>query len=211
MHITSCDRVVRHLIGVSETSGLIGHVRNCRGSDKQLHLDGFGITGGHPTRYTREQVREWFALWIAESARVHSIVEDRYVGDSILHVSYDSYSTVQLHKLLHPDARAHIPHRDTVSQDVKRIYEAVQIDIIALLAVSNCTSQVYLLSSNLNLEASRMLSHCAGPVSKWKRVRFPRYYYFLPLSCTRLISHNQTLSDRMLKVSSTKLFPLNIY
>ncbi|KAF8596437.1 hypothetical protein BDV93DRAFT_423193, partial [Ceratobasidium sp. AG-I] len=67
---------------------------------------------------TPEQVREHFALWTAESARPFCIVNDRH-----------------LIQLLHPDARIHRPHRDTISKDVRRIYQATQTDIKKTLSV----------------------------------------------------------------------------
>lgn len=42
---------------------------------------------------------------------------------------------IQLKNLLHPDVRAHLPHRNTISKDVQRLYRATQADIIELLAV----------------------------------------------------------------------------
>ncbi|QRV96425.1 alpha-glucosidase C [Ceratobasidium sp. AG-Ba] len=103
--------VPRH-IGVSETSGLFGHFNRCPGCVKQPTLvDDFGVTGSS-SKLTREDVREFCALWICENARPLQIVTDRY-----------------LRKILHPDARKYLPHRDTISQDIKRMYNASQTAI----------------------------------------------------------------------------------
>lgn len=42
---------------------------------------------------------------------------------------------MKLLKLLHPDARTHRPHRDTISQDVVRIYKTMQKQLKATLFV----------------------------------------------------------------------------
>ncbi|KAF8593880.1 hypothetical protein BDV93DRAFT_516236, partial [Ceratobasidium sp. AG-I] len=91
----ACDGITRRQVGVSTTSGLLGHLHRCPSAIKQQHqLAGFGITGGNNSRMTAEQ----------------------------------------LQKLLHPDARLHRPHRDTISKDVRRIYLATQDDIRKSLA-----------------------------------------------------------------------------
>jgi hypothetical protein len=51
---------------------------------------------------------------------------------------------LQFRLLLHPDTRKLLPHRDTISQDIKRIYEATQQDIIAKLAVSKLLASTQL-------------------------------------------------------------------
>jgi hypothetical protein len=71
---------VKRIIGVTETSGLKGHVRTCKVGNGQEMLEGFGITGGHPNRLLPEQVREWFAVWMAESAQPFSQAKDRGVS-----------------------------------------------------------------------------------------------------------------------------------
>ncbi|KAF8595273.1 hypothetical protein BDV93DRAFT_457158 [Ceratobasidium sp. AG-I] len=99
----------------------MGHIRICPSSTKQTQVLGdFGITGGSTLRLTPEQVRESFALWMAESARPFCIVNDRH-----------------LQRLLHPDARTHQPHHVTISKDIQRIYRATQTDIKKVLASGN--------------------------------------------------------------------------
>ncbi|QRV88662.1 alpha-glucosidase C [Ceratobasidium sp. AG-Ba] len=108
----NCPVSVPRRIGVSETSGLLGHFNRCAGRESQATLvDDFGMTGSS-TKLTQEEVREFCALWVCKNARPFQIVTDRY-----------------LRKLLHPDARKHLPHRHTISQDIKRMYEASQNQI----------------------------------------------------------------------------------
>ncbi|KAF8595593.1 hypothetical protein BDV93DRAFT_514849 [Ceratobasidium sp. AG-I] len=100
----ACDWITQRQVGVSTTSGLLGHLHCCTSAIKQQHqLAGFGITGGNNSRMTAKQ--------------------DRH-----------------LQKLLHPDARLHRPHRDTISKDVRRIYLATQEDIKKSLVLSFDTS-----------------------------------------------------------------------
>ncbi|QRV88431.1 alpha-glucosidase C [Ceratobasidium sp. AG-Ba] len=104
-----CPVSVPRRIGVSETSGLLGHFNRCPGRVKQPTLvDDFGVTGSS-SKLTREEVRKFCALWMCENARPYQMIGDRYLG-----------------KLLHPDARKYLPHRDTISQDIKRMYDASQ-------------------------------------------------------------------------------------
>ncbi|KAF8602513.1 hypothetical protein BDV93DRAFT_444019 [Ceratobasidium sp. AG-I] len=97
------------------------HSGKCGPTKKQARpLGAFGITGGNPSTLTPKQVHEFFALWTAESAQPFCIVNNRF-----------------LQKLLHPDAHRHMPHRDTISKNIRRIYEATQADITAMLESSN--------------------------------------------------------------------------
>jgi hypothetical protein len=65
-----------------ETSGLKGHITHCSVSTNQVQVLGeFGITCGSAAKLTPENVREYFALWVAESACPFSIVGDSYVSD----------------------------------------------------------------------------------------------------------------------------------
>ncbi|QRW07691.1 DNA polymerase [Ceratobasidium sp. AG-Ba] len=107
-----CPLLVPRRIGVSETSGLLGHFNRCPGRTNQATLvDDFGMTGSS-AKLTREEVREFCALWVCENARPFQIINDRY-----------------LKKLLHPDARKYLPHRHTISQDIQRMYEGSQDSI----------------------------------------------------------------------------------
>ncbi|KAG8725979.1 hypothetical protein FRC10_007581, partial [Ceratobasidium sp. 414] len=113
-----CTRCPQHPLipqhfGTAETSSLTSHNNLCPGPrDKSQDLGEFGYTGGS-ARLTREQVHEYFALWMAESARPFQMVEDRY-----------------LRKLLHPDAKQFLPSRGTISKDIGRIYEVTQQQIV---------------------------------------------------------------------------------
>ncbi|KAF8593212.1 hypothetical protein BDV93DRAFT_516739, partial [Ceratobasidium sp. AG-I] len=130
-----CDRIVERAIGVSYTSGLASHSGKCGPTTKQgQSLGAYGITGGHLSTF--EQVREYFALWVAESARLFCIVNDRFVESPFL-ASFTPKSDsqmLQLQKLLHPDARKYQPHRDTISKDIRHIYKATQGEITEMLA-----------------------------------------------------------------------------
>ncbi|QRV90595.1 DNA polymerase [Ceratobasidium sp. AG-Ba] len=107
-----CPTSVPRRIGVSETSGLLGHSNRCSGRESQATLvDDFGVTGSS-AKLTKEEVREFCALWVCENARPFKILGDRYLG-----------------KILHPDARKYLPHRHTISQDIQRMYEASQDEI----------------------------------------------------------------------------------
>jgi hypothetical protein len=58
-----------------------GHIVHCAASANQTHtLEQFWITGGSGTKLTSENVREYVALWVAESPRPFSIVGDNYVS-----------------------------------------------------------------------------------------------------------------------------------
>ena len=126
-------------IGVAYTSNLSSHSAKCGPTTKQAQsLGAFGITGGAPLTLKPEQVREYFALWTAESARPFCIVNDRFVEYcfwSYAYIKANLYYS-QLQKLLHPDARKHMPHRDTISKDIRRIYQATQREITEMLEVS---------------------------------------------------------------------------
>ncbi|KAG8732285.1 hypothetical protein FRC10_001021 [Ceratobasidium sp. 414] len=107
-------------IGSTETGSLRSHRDCCPGQrTPPATLAEFGVTGG-TGRLTHEEVRKYVALWMAESARAFSMINDRY-----------------LVKLLHPDARAHLPSRGTISKDIQHLYETSQDDIIKLLKSSN--------------------------------------------------------------------------
>ncbi|KAF8593391.1 hypothetical protein BDV93DRAFT_566608 [Ceratobasidium sp. AG-I] len=109
-----CGQVVERPIGVSYTSSLASHSAKCGPTTQQsLTLDAFGVTGGTPQNLTPEQVREFFALWTAESARPFCILQ----------------------KLLHPDARKYQPHRDTIGKDIRRMYQATQGKIAKMLEI----------------------------------------------------------------------------
>ncbi|KAG9082047.1 hypothetical protein FS749_007151 [Ceratobasidium sp. UAMH 11750] len=111
-----CGKHVPRRIGVSETSGLLSHTNKCRAENKQSNLQEHGITGAS-TQLTQEDVREYFALWVAEDGQPNRIVGDRY-----------------LRKLISPQCHGYIPHRETVARDIKVIYNATQAEITARLA-----------------------------------------------------------------------------
>ncbi|KAG9087729.1 hypothetical protein FRC06_002412, partial [Ceratobasidium sp. 370] len=95
-------------IGTAETSSLLGHLRKCAAVLKQQEvLNVFSMTGGNSYKMTAEETREFVALWVAENARPFNAINDCY-----------------LKKLLHPDACKYLPHRHTITQDIKRMYEA---------------------------------------------------------------------------------------
>ncbi|KAF8605765.1 hypothetical protein BDV93DRAFT_437833 [Ceratobasidium sp. AG-I] len=101
----------------------MGHIQTCPSSTKQTQVLGdFGITGGSTAHLTPEQVRESFALWMAESARPFCIVKERHM------------STLPCRLLLHPDAHTHQPHCVTISKYIQCIYQATQTDIKKVLA-----------------------------------------------------------------------------
>jgi hypothetical protein len=127
---------MRRKVGVAETSGLKGHLRTCAATLKQTQLlDQYGITGGNSATMSKREVRENFALWTAASARPFCIVKDKYVSFSSSPPLSILMILMKLLKLLHPDARTHRPHRDTISQDVIRIYKAMQKELKATLFV----------------------------------------------------------------------------
>ncbi|KAG9096664.1 hypothetical protein FS749_008000 [Ceratobasidium sp. UAMH 11750] len=112
----NCGKYVPHCINVSKTSGLINHANHCITHTKQTDiLDGYRITGPSAT-LNQEDMREFFALWVCKNARPFQICNDRF-----------------LHKLLDPQARKYMPHCNTISKDIKRIYKATQEEITAKL------------------------------------------------------------------------------
>jgi hypothetical protein len=71
--------LVGRKIGSSETSALISHTNRCELKHKQELLADYGITGSSGP-VTTEDVREYCTLWVAESARPFTIINDRYVS-----------------------------------------------------------------------------------------------------------------------------------
>jgi hypothetical protein len=64
-----------------DTSSLKGHTAHCAASKSQPQdLEYFGLTTSTPKRLTPEIVREYSALWVAESAWPFSIVNNTYVS-----------------------------------------------------------------------------------------------------------------------------------
>ncbi|KAG8778498.1 hypothetical protein FRC12_024947 [Ceratobasidium sp. 428] len=112
-----CGEKVKRRIGYTTTSQLKYHVQNCKGKPTVV-LEDYGIFGGSQTPSAYD-VRETVALWCAESARPFIIVQDP-----------------QFRRLMPRTVRKLLPSRVTVSNDVKKIYKAVQKDIKIMLKES---------------------------------------------------------------------------
>lgn len=151
----SCGAGVRRKVGVMETAVLHSHNTSCRRRTYGEPLHEFGFTGG--SRLTEQEVRELWALWVAQHARPYIIVDDNHVSDrsTLTHSGFQLIKSHQLPKLLHPDARTHKPSRKTLSADIKRLYEVTQKSITTLLAVS----QMNLSYSNLVLSSDCLVHH----------------------------------------------------
>jgi hypothetical protein len=97
--------VIPQRYGTAETGSLTSHNNICPGpKDKSQDLDDFGYTGG-ANRLTREQVREYFALWMAENARPFQMVEDRFVNAHLL-IRYGKLNTSLATKVASPGCEA---------------------------------------------------------------------------------------------------------
>ncbi|KAG8741784.1 hypothetical protein FRC10_002419 [Ceratobasidium sp. 414] len=106
---TRCKKPVPHHVGIMETSSLHAHTQRCLLRHSQTKdLTDFGVIGSS-TWMSEEEVHEYCVLWICENARPFNIVTDKYF-------------------------RKHLPHCTTISLDVKHMYQAMQIDITAMLA-----------------------------------------------------------------------------
>jgi hypothetical protein len=161
-------------VGVMETSNLKAHIVTCVASHKQAQLlESFGITGSS-TRLSPEDVREHVALWMAENARPMQTIQDHHVSKCYMCFITDLIS-FQFRMLINPDTRKHLPHRDTISQDIRCIYEATQQDIIIYLEVSKHYSFYYCYGlNNVHLpENSWDISYCPGLVSNCQWFRLP--------------------------------------
>lgn len=64
-----------------ETAVLHSHNSICKRKTFGEALHEFGFTGG--SRLSEQEVRELWALWIAEHARPYVIVDDNHVSDNI--------------------------------------------------------------------------------------------------------------------------------
>jgi hypothetical protein len=71
-----------------------------------------------------------------------------------------------LQKLLHPDARKYLPHRDTICKDIRHIYEATQTDIIKLLEARAHLSPRYKRDSNISPQVQTGAFHIALDLSQ---------------------------------------------
>ncbi|KAF8596703.1 hypothetical protein BDV93DRAFT_563028 [Ceratobasidium sp. AG-I] len=101
--------------GTTETGGLVSHNNICTGRDSAPTLTDFIITGG-TGKMLAQQVCEYAALCMAENAHAFQMINDCY-----------------LQKLFHPNVRRHLPHRDTVSKDIRALYTVTQDSIVTEL------------------------------------------------------------------------------
>ncbi|QRW08774.1 DNA polymerase [Ceratobasidium sp. AG-Ba] len=72
--------------------------------------------GADTTELTEDSVRQMVAQWVCENGRPFSIVTDRW-----------------FRRIVHPNARKHLPHRNTIPQDIKALYRATQEDLTQML------------------------------------------------------------------------------
>jgi urease accessory protein UreF len=155
-------------IGMMETLNLKHHSASCQETRDQMQLLGaFGITGSS-LRMSAEEVREHFALWVAEHARPFSVVHDHQVCSMFIIGFCNVMLThlLKLQRLLHTDAQKFIPHCDTISKDIKHIYEATQANLIKEFAVSAFLAiHGMLWLKHMHLTGNnRCISHCPGLV-----------------------------------------------
>ncbi|QRW11530.1 DNA polymerase [Ceratobasidium sp. AG-Ba] len=110
-----CPGKVTRQVGVGDTSGLLSHKRRCaaeRARMSTLTQHGFSDT----TELTEDSVRQMVAQWVCENRRPFSIVTNRW-----------------FRRIVHPNARKHLPHRNTIPQDIKALYRATQEDLTQML------------------------------------------------------------------------------
>jgi hypothetical protein len=118
-----------------ETSNLKTHLVTCVASCKQAQLlASFGITGSSPS-LSPEDVRKHVALWMAENAQSFLTVKDHHVSNCCAY-SLCNLMYFQFCMLINLEIHKHLPHHDTISQDIRHIYEATQQVIVEYLAVS---------------------------------------------------------------------------
>ncbi|CAE6410154.1 unnamed protein product [Rhizoctonia solani] len=107
---TTHGELVKRKIGSMETSSLLGHTVRC--DFKRKALTDYGITG-----VPGYQTREHCALVFGEHARPQLMFKDRY-----------------LRKLIPREIVKLLPHRTTITRDIKTIYRMSQKHIASLLA-----------------------------------------------------------------------------